>query len=452
MPELAEFMPGFLSGFEVNTEGNRKVFAIILSSVMVFSVSFILFVLFSTSGLIGMDVATRIGNSARILYAEVVDMGAFPGSGVDDIKKALLQSDPIFVLAVFAPILMYKNRIKKEFILLLVALSIIEPLAFSAGVQFHGGGGYNMRYFLEALPFLTILASYSIVNMIRIEEFKRKEIILSLMLFLTGICTIIIISLGSSLNFNPETLNRISLGIAGVLLIVSSCYLLYYLLLSQKKRFNGDKSMKLNEDKSTITEDKSMKLTLIRSILIFFLVIGYSHCFILTLNDFGASWGARESGNRITTDVQRHIVDNSVIVHYNGLDVLWLVPLKTEKTVRVAYAEYAELNDTMELVDFYTKKDIQIYIVGNVSGGGLNFSMVVENVSSNEGDVSMVVEKVGSNDGDVSMVVGDVEDKRHDYQKDIEFIRGNILPRYEYEIIKTNRTMLFQIKDEIQHQ
>ncbi|MEM8770217.1 MAG: hypothetical protein AAGD92_01085 [Pseudomonadota bacterium] len=105
------------------------------------------------------------------LYLLLVDMQAYSGGprpglertpfGYWDFwglpKKALLQSMAYLPLAVFPLVAFFKGRnvTPTAFLLLFAA----APIVFFAHKAWHGGMSYNMRYYLSATPFLTILAA-----------------------------------------------------------------------------------------------------------------------------------------------------------------------------------------------------------------------------------------------------------------------------------------------------
>ena len=72
-------------------------------------------------------------------------------------KKALIQSIPWMALAAIPIVTAFRTQTFLTFGL--CALCIAAPICFYALNQWHGGGSYNMRYFLPALPFLAILGA-----------------------------------------------------------------------------------------------------------------------------------------------------------------------------------------------------------------------------------------------------------------------------------------------------
>jgi len=79
-------------------------------------------------------------------------------------KRALIQSLPFLPLLVL-PIFDFL-RGKNLSAISLCLLAIAAPISFYALKQWHGGGSYNMRYFIPALPFIAILCAVSLIRLI----------------------------------------------------------------------------------------------------------------------------------------------------------------------------------------------------------------------------------------------------------------------------------------------
>ena len=92
-------------------------------------------------------------------------------------KKALIQSVPYLPL-VFTP-LYYFFRGKHIAEFSLCFLAVAAPISFYALSQWHGGGSYNMRYFMPALPFIAILSAWSITKFVDVSGgVKREQLLL----------------------------------------------------------------------------------------------------------------------------------------------------------------------------------------------------------------------------------------------------------------------------------
>jgi len=72
-------------------------------------------------------------------------------------KKALIQSLPFLPLIIIPVFTMMRGRYVAATALCLLAIA--APVAFYSINQWHGGGSYNMRYFIPALPFIAILSA-----------------------------------------------------------------------------------------------------------------------------------------------------------------------------------------------------------------------------------------------------------------------------------------------------
>ena len=103
------------------------------------------------------------------LYARLFDMGLDPTDIKVSYKKALLQSSPFLVLSAFC--LLYVPKDSKRRMYLLMAVFSLLTIAYYS-TRSHGGSDetYSMRYFMEAIPFLTVLSVHSFSRM-----FKRLD-------------------------------------------------------------------------------------------------------------------------------------------------------------------------------------------------------------------------------------------------------------------------------------
>ncbi len=75
-------------------------------------------------------------------------------------KKALIQSLPFLPLIIIPAFAMTRGRYVAATSLCLFAIA--APVAFYSINQWHGGGSYNMRYFIPALPFISILSAVAL--------------------------------------------------------------------------------------------------------------------------------------------------------------------------------------------------------------------------------------------------------------------------------------------------
>ncbi|MEM9619918.1 MAG: hypothetical protein AAF936_18340 [Pseudomonadota bacterium] len=79
-------------------------------------------------------------------------------------KKALIQSLPYLPLILIPLVLFIRGRNVQAISLCLLAIA--APITFYALKQWHGGGSYNMRYFIPALPFIAILCAVGLRDII----------------------------------------------------------------------------------------------------------------------------------------------------------------------------------------------------------------------------------------------------------------------------------------------
>ncbi|NOX83836.1 MAG: hypothetical protein GXP06_12805 [Alphaproteobacteria bacterium] len=87
-------------------------------------------------------------------------------------KKALVQS-LVFLPLVIIPAYQFlrgKNVVGAS----LCLLAIAAPVVFYAMSQWHGGGSYNMRYFMPALPFIAILSAAGLQAITATGAFSRQ--------------------------------------------------------------------------------------------------------------------------------------------------------------------------------------------------------------------------------------------------------------------------------------
>ncbi|GJL95339.1 MAG: hypothetical protein DHS20C05_17440 [Hyphococcus sp.] len=75
-------------------------------------------------------------------------------------KKALIQSLPFLPLVILPMVAFFKG--KEVTATALCLLAIAAPIVFYSMHQWHGGGSYNMRYFIPALPFITMLTAVAL--------------------------------------------------------------------------------------------------------------------------------------------------------------------------------------------------------------------------------------------------------------------------------------------------
>ncbi len=93
-------------------------------------------------------------------------------------KKALIQSLPYLPLILIPLISFMRGRNVQATSLCLLAIA--APVTFYALKQWHGGGSYNMRYFIPALPFVAILCAASLRKLIAaVGGVNRRDILIA---------------------------------------------------------------------------------------------------------------------------------------------------------------------------------------------------------------------------------------------------------------------------------
>lgn len=120
------------------------------------------------------DFIWRIAYGAYVLVVNLQAHNAYFQAGVEPNefgqlmfwgypKKALIQSLPFLPLIIIPAFSM--TRGKHVAATALCLLTIAAPIAFYSINQWHGGGSYNMRYFIPALPFIAILSAVALREM-----------------------------------------------------------------------------------------------------------------------------------------------------------------------------------------------------------------------------------------------------------------------------------------------
>lgn len=95
-------------------------------------------------------------------------------------KKALIQSLPYLPLIILPAFYVFRGKKLSE--ITLCALAIAAPVAFYALNQWHGGGSYNMRYFLPATPFIAMLCAAALSDLMdKAGKPSRQTILIAFM-------------------------------------------------------------------------------------------------------------------------------------------------------------------------------------------------------------------------------------------------------------------------------
>ncbi|MEO1241136.1 MAG: hypothetical protein AAFX54_04455 [Pseudomonadota bacterium] len=93
-------------------------------------------------------------------------------------KKALIQSLPYLPLILISTVSFMRGRNVQAISLCLLAIA--APVSFYAMKQWHGGGSYNMRYFIPALPFIAILCAAGMRDIIAAADgVNRRDILIA---------------------------------------------------------------------------------------------------------------------------------------------------------------------------------------------------------------------------------------------------------------------------------
>ena len=122
------------------------------------------------------DICWRIAKGAYVLVVNLQAHSAYYQEGVERNqfgqllfwgypKKALIQSLPYLPLIGLPAFHFFRG--KNVSAVALCLLAIAAPIAFYSLNEWHGGGSYNMRYFMPALPFIAILSAAGLAELTR---------------------------------------------------------------------------------------------------------------------------------------------------------------------------------------------------------------------------------------------------------------------------------------------
>lgn len=136
------------------------------------------------------DIQTYNGDYYHDLLT--IDAGGFKTSyGLP--KKALLESMPFLALVIIPALGVFRRPISREaaFCFLFAA----APIVFFGVRQWHGGHAVNMRFFFPALPFLTMLAATSFLQLWGDRRFKARDALL----IAAGLTIVLLFQMAASL-------------------------------------------------------------------------------------------------------------------------------------------------------------------------------------------------------------------------------------------------------------
>ncbi len=129
-------------------------------------------------------------------------------------KKALIQSLPFLPLAIIPAFQFFRGKNIAGAGLCLLAIA--APVVFYSMSQWHGGGSYNMRYFMPALPFIAILSAAGLQAIAAKGAFSRQATLVIIVAAAIAYFLIQTVGQGSPVLYAPAALYPQWL-IAGVL-------------------------------------------------------------------------------------------------------------------------------------------------------------------------------------------------------------------------------------------
>ncbi|MFH1403146.1 MAG: hypothetical protein ABIH11_02635 [Candidatus Altiarchaeota archaeon] len=270
--------------------------------------------------------------SIRVLFSEVVDISRFPVDGVkvSAVKKSLLQASPILVLAVPGIVWVRKNEGKSAF-LLLTLLSFTEVLFFSGRVNQHGGLTHLMRYFLQSLPYMSVLVAYVLVNVFR--GMGRR--------LLAGWCL-------SSLAF--IFLPFIPYG-GGILL--------------EGGFYNRTLPLIISTMLMALAYPAARGLRAFKTVFTLFVVVSIAYGFVV--NAFEVANGIHvRTFTSMAAGGLGFIREDSLVLFHGSMNVNYIGLVKAGRRVRIADAGRDNSRDAGRLADYYVRKGVPVYVVAEM--------------------------------------------------------------------------------------
>ncbi len=294
---------------------------------------FIILALVFTMILIDPDFLSHTMTSVSVMYSEVVDISMFPIETVTipENKKSLLQAAPILALAL-PGLFLIRRREGNSVFHMIALLSLIEILFYSSRVNQHGGETPLMRYFLQSLPYLTLSTAYCISSM-KLKINIKSGVIMSVIAFFLIFTPFMNIG-DETLLFNKLYQLKYPLLISG-LLILSAAMIIHDLVRT-------------------------------KTLFIIALILALSYSFVLNNYQIINSSIVRDK----TIDISREldfIEDDSVVIFYGSMHMIYLGLVKTDKNMRLVNAAVDDTKTTKGLADYYLRNNIPVYIVYRVS-------------------------------------------------------------------------------------
>ncbi len=253
--------------------------------------------------------------SLQVMFAEVVDMGFFPAAAVPEAKKSLLQAAPMLALAAAGLIAVRRNR-KTYYLLLMLALSSI--LFYSMRVHQHGGNTPYMRYFLESLPYLSLLSAYAVRRL-----YGRPGHGWSILLFGSLLAFIILFYVPLLASQGRFLVHSSVYGLVFPLTL-SAALLVAYPLVERGIRYAG---------------------------ILFTILLLITASYTVVNNIISVT--AAKSGRGYTAGIAEElgfIEEGSTVVYFGDFNILYLAPVKADREVVLVNAARDGMRDTVDVI------------------------------------------------------------------------------------------------------
>ncbi len=251
-------------------------------------------------------------------------------------KKALLQSCPYFVIALY-PLFALKT-FPKPHRYSIVWLYIIPAsyVVFYSYFKWHGGLSYSMRYLLPILPFLSILCAYALVSLKHTVRFYKK----TSLVVLAAILKISIPTLLIFVNLTNDVLAfyylTFPLLLASVTFVALCAF--YYLPL------------------------KTSIKNIIGITLFYFIAFGLLWSIWMTFfYDYPILAEVRKTRIAQAAEIAPFLEDNALLMHYDQHMNVYYGLLEYDKHIRLAWPKKDEYASFHKLVTFYLDKNIAVY-------------------------------------------------------------------------------------------
>ncbi len=270
--------------------------------------------------------AGEVWRSLQIAYAHLVDMQAHPSGSVQLDKKSILQASPVLALCLLAPALM-RNRAGRLNTLLLASPLLCLTAVYSSFSVMHGGRVSFTRYLLEAMPFLGILAAYSLWHIWRSGE-KNYVMLVQVLPFSYAFLILAMLR-------QPGVEGAASFAVRYAPITLAA------LLLT--------------------TAIIRLKTGELQHVFLFIAVACLTYGATANALDLMKTSSSREINRDFVVELN-FIPDDSAVVIGDDIQVVDVGVLKIDRRVRIVDASRDNFKDTPKLLEFYREMNIPVYL------------------------------------------------------------------------------------------